>query len=67
MIDLRLAADKRPEPRGRVSSASQAWALRRAALSLRRLRMMPGSSINSSISASLICASCTSKPYNTSR
>ncbi|MNV71499.1 hypothetical protein D3C71_1645210 [compost metagenome] len=51
-----------------LSTARQACALRRAALSLRRLRMMPASSISSSIRASLICDNFSgSKPCITSR
>ncbi|MOA39583.1 hypothetical protein D3C78_1613770 [compost metagenome] len=51
-----------------LSTASQAWALRLAALSLRRLRMMPASCISSSMRSSLMTASFTgSKPCITSR
>ncbi|MNF97597.1 hypothetical protein D3C84_804320 [compost metagenome] len=50
------------------SRRSQAWAFCRAALSLSRLRMMPGSCISRSISSSLITARrCGSKPNSTSR
>jgi hypothetical protein len=68
MVDLRRAADERPQPLGRVIHSQPGLGIAPRGLEFEAIADDAGSSINSSISASLICATrCTSKPYNTSR
>ena len=65
---MRLVVDERGARLSMPQRASQAAALRRVALSFKRLRTMPGSCISTSISSSLNCARrCASKPNNTFR